>query len=76
MNGNKYLITTVISGSLFFGPPAAEVALEQKQSQHATMPAQVFNDHPVEEHQSHHIQIIGVAMSTTVSSSPILRNML
>lgn len=61
--------TTAVGLSLLFGPPAAELLHEDKHGEQAAVMPRGAHEHPIEENQPNHIQILPITMSTTTSSS-------
>jgi hypothetical protein len=55
MNSGKYLIVSIVGGSLFFGPPAAELISENDKGRHAAVLPGGAHEHPVEEHDTQHV---------------------
>jgi len=73
MNCSKLFVTTIVSGSFFFGPPAAELVLEHKESHNVAALPRDFNDHPLDESRPSHTQILNIAMSSTASNISTVR---
>lgn len=73
MNCSRLLVTTIIGGSLFFGPPAAEMNSERKEKHGMNMPVRDFNEHPLDESRPSHVRIVNISMSSTASNMRTLR---
>ena len=67
MNCSKLAVTSVTVCTLFFGPPAAELAIEGKEGHNVAMLQRDFNDHPIEEGRPFHFATVNVAMSASSS---------
>ena len=73
MNCSRLLVTTIVGGSLFFGSPVAELALEHKENHTvATLPRD-FNEHLLNDSRPNHMQIMTTSMSSTASKVSTLR---